>query len=447
MSITDLSQATVQHTSNGLRINPESFVKKLPTLSYQQGRLAIEEVSTQQLVQQYGTPLYVYSKKAVLEAYQAYSDSFAEIDHQICYAVKANSNLAVLKVLAEGGAGFDLVSSGELARVLAAGADPSKIVFSGVGKTVAEMKAALQAGIGCFNVESLSELDTLNAVAAELQVKAPISIRVNPDVDAKTHPYISTGLKDNKFGISHDVAINAYKHADSLEHLNIVGIDCHIGSQLTEIDPFVAALDKVCELIESLKQEGIELEHVDLGGGLGVIYIDEQVAEVSEFANALLPKLKQLGLKVFFEPGRSIVANAGVLLTKVEVLKPTEHKNFAIVDAAMNDLIRPALYQAEMAVIPMSSDPKVGTEEQSWDIVGAVCETGDFLAKKRLLSLAVGDILAITGAGAYGFVMSSNYNSRPRPAEVMVSGDKHQVVRKRETIEQLFETESFFELD
>lgn len=447
MSITDLSQATVQHTSNGLRIHPESFVKKLPTLSYQQGLLAIEEVSTQQLVQQYGTPLYVYSKKAVLDAYQAYTDSFAEIDHQICYAVKANSNLAVLKVLAEAGAGFDLVSSGELARVLAAGADPSKIVFSGVGKTVAEMKAALQAGIGCFNVESLSELDTLNAVAAELQVKAPISIRVNPDVDAKTHPYISTGLKDNKFGISHDVAIKAYKHADSLEHLDIVGIDCHIGSQLTEIDPFVAALDKVCELIESLKQEGIELEHVDLGGGLGVIYIDEQVAEVSEFANALLPKLKQLGLKVFFEPGRSIVANAGVLLTKVEVLKPTEHKNFAIVDAAMNDLIRPALYQAEMAVIPMSSESQEGSKEQSWDIVGAVCETGDFLAKKRLLSLAVGDILAITGAGAYGFVMSSNYNSRPRPAEIMVSADKHQVVRKRETVEQLFEGESFFELD
>lgn len=447
MSITDLSQATVQHTSNGLRIHPESFVKKLPTLSYQQGLLAIEEVSTQQLVQQYGTPLYVYSKKAVLDAYQAYTDSFAEIDHQICYAVKANSNLAVLKVLAEAGAGFDLVSSGELARVLAAGADPSKIVFSGVGKTVAEMKAALQAGIGCFNVESLSELDTLNAVAAELQVKAPISIRVNPDVDAKTHPYISTGLKDNKFGISHDVAIKAYKHADSLEHLDIVGIDCHIGSQLTEIDPFVAALDKVCELIESLKQEGIELEHVDLGGGLGVIYIDEQVAEVSEFANALLPKLKQLGLRVFVEPGRSIVANAGVLLTKVEVLKPTEHKNFAIVDAAMNDLIRPALYQAEMAVIPMSSALQEGVEEQSWDIVGAVCETGDFLAKKRLLSLAVGDILAITGAGAYGFVMSSNYNSRPRPAEIMVSADKHQVVRKRETVEQLFEGESFFELD
>ena len=389
----------------------------------------------------------MYSKKAILEAYQAYSDSFAEIDHQVCYAVKANSNLAVLKVLAEAGAGFDLVSSGELARVLAVGADPKKIVFSGVGKTVAEMKAALQAGIGCFNVESLSELDRLNAVAAEMQVKAPISIRVNPDVDAKTHPYISTGLKDNKFGISHDVAVEAYKHANGLANLQIVGIDCHIGSQLTEIDPFVAALDKVCELIDALKQAGIELEHIDLGGGLGVIYIDEQVAEVSEFANALLPKLKQLGLKVFFEPGRSIVANAGVLLTQVEVLKPTEHKNFAIVDAAMNDLIRPALYQAEMAVIPVNSQPQSQTQEQSWDIVGAVCETGDFLAKKRLLSLAVGEVLAITGAGAYGFVMSSNYNSRPRPAEVMVSADKHQVVRKRETIEQLFDTESFFKFD
>ena len=389
----------------------------------------------------------MYSKKAILEAYQAYSDSFAEIDHQVCYAVKANSNLAVLKVLAEAGAGFDLVSSGELARVLAVGADPKKIVFSGVGKTVSEMKAALQAGIGCFNVESLSELDRLNEVAAEMQVKAPISIRVNPDVDAKTHPYISTGLKDNKFGISHDVAVEAYKHANSLANLQIVGIDCHIGSQLTEIDPFVAALDKVCELIDALKQAGIELEHIDLGGGLGVIYIDEQVAEVSEFANALLPKLKQLGLKVFFEPGRSIVANAGVLLTQVEVLKPTEHKNFAIVDAAMNDLIRPALYQAEMAVIPVNSQPQSQTQEQSWDIVGAVCETGDFLAKKRLLSLAVGEVLAITGAGAYGFVMSSNYNSRPRPAEVMVSADKHQVVRKRETIEQLFDTESFFKFD
>ncbi|WP_296403382.1 diaminopimelate decarboxylase [Psychrobacter sp.] len=446
MSITDSLQSTVQQTSNGLRIVPESFVKHLPSITYQQGVLTIEDTSAKQLVEQYGTPLYVYSKKAILDAYKAYTDSFVDIEHQVCYAVKANSNLAVLKILADAGAGFDLVSSGELARVLAVGADPSKIVFSGVGKTVTDMQAALKANIGCFNVESLAELDTLNAVAAELQVKAPISIRVNPDVDAKTHPYISTGLRDNKFGISHNVAVEAYKHAKSLDNLQIVGIDCHIGSQLTEIDPFVAALDKVCELIDALQKEGIELEHIDLGGGLGVVYIDEQVVEVSEFANALLPKLKQLGLKVFFEPGRSIVANAGVLFTKVEVLKPTEHKNFAIVDAAMNDMIRPALYQADMAVIPLNSEPKADIEEQSWDIVGAVCETGDFLAKKRLLSLAVDDVLAITGAGAYGFVMSSNYNSRPRPAEVMVAGDKHQMVRQRETVEQLFKTESFFEL-
>ncbi|PNK60404.1 diaminopimelate decarboxylase [Psychrobacter sp. FDAARGOS_221] len=439
------TSSAAQHTANGLRIQPEAFVKQLPSLSYQQGALTIESVSVDTLVKQYGTPLYVYSKQAILEAYHAYSDSFAAIDHQVCYAVKANSNLAVLKVLAEAGAGFDLVSAGELARVLAVGADPSKVVFSGVGKTVAELKAGLQAGIGCFNVESLSELDTLNAVAAELGVQAPISIRVNPDVDAKTHPYISTGLKGNKFGISHDIAVAAYQHAQSLANLNIVGIDCHIGSQLTEIDPFVDALDKVIELIDALKQVGIELEHIDLGGGLGVLYIDEEVAKVSEFAAALLPKLQQLGLKVFFEPGRSIVANAGVLLTQVEVLKPTKHKNFAIVDAAMNDLIRPALYQAEMAVIPARSEPAADTEEQSWEIVGAICETGDFLAKERLLSLAVGDVLAVTGAGAYGFVMSSNYNTRPRPAEVMVSGDKHQVVRQRETVEQLFESESVFD--
>lgn len=435
-------QPAVEHTETGLRINAEDFVTKLPTLSYQQQGLYIEEVSAKQLVEQYNSPLYVYSKKAILEAYNAYSESFKDVDHQICYAVKANSNLAVLKTLAEAGAGFDLVSAGELARVLAAGAEPSKIVFSGIGKTVPEIKAALEAGIGCFNVESVSELDTVNAVAAELKVQAPISIRVNPNVDAKTHPYISTGLKDNKFGISHDVAVEAYQHAKQLPNLKIVGIDCHIGSQLTEIAPFVAALDKVCELIESLTKVGIELDHIDLGGGLGVLYIEEEVAEVSKFAAALLPKLKQLGLKVLFEPGRSIVANAGVLLTKVEVLKPTEHKNFAIVDAAMNDLIRPALYQADMAVIPVNSGSQAA--ERSWDIVGAVCETGDFLAKRRLLSLAVGDLLAITGAGAYGFVMSSNYNTRPRPAEVMVSGEKHQVVRKRETVEQLFENECFF---
>ncbi|WP_019673873.1 diaminopimelate decarboxylase [Psychrobacter lutiphocae] len=453
MTMSNTTQSAIEYTEDGLRIEPEAFVKQLPNLSYQQGVLTIEAVSADDLVKHYGTPLYVYSKQTILDAYHAYSDSFAAIEHQVCYAVKANSNLAVLKVLAQAGAGFDLVSAGELARVLAVGADPSKVVFSGVGKTAAELKAALQAGIGCFNVESLSELDTLNTVAAKLGVQAPISIRVNPDVDAKTHPYISTGLKDNKFGISHDVAVAAYQHAQQLEHLNIVGIDCHIGSQLTEIDPFVAALDKVIELIEALKHVGIELEHVDLGGGLGVLYIDEEVAKVSEFAAALLPKLQQLGLKVLFEPGRSIVANAGILLTKAEVLKPTKHKNFAIVDAAMNDLIRPALYQAQMAVIPTHSQSYANAHtsaddkpnEKSWDIVGAVCETGDFLAKQRLLSLAVGDVLAITGAGAYGFVMSSNYNSRPRPAEVMVAADKHQVVRQREKIEQLYELESVFE--
>lgn len=445
MSQTPSAQTIVEHTDNGLRINPELFVQKLPSLSYQQGGLTIESVSVDSLVKEYGTPLYVYSKQAILEAYHAYTDSFASIEHQICYAVKANSNLAVLDVLAKAGAGFDLVSAGELARVLAVGADPKKIVFSGVGKSVTDIKAGLEAGIGCFNVESLSELETINSIALEMGVQAPISIRVNPNVDAKTHPYISTGLKENKFGIDSDIAIEAYQHANSLEGLNIVGIDCHIGSQLTEIDPFVAALDKVCDLIDRLKQAGIELEHVDLGGGLGVIYIDEEVAKVSEFAAALLPKLQQLGLKVLFEPGRSIVANAGVLLTSVEVLKPTEHKNFAIVDAAMNDLIRPALYQAEMAVIPANIES--GKEEKSWDIVGAICETGDFLAKKRLLTLSVGDVLGVTGAGAYGFVMASNYNSRPRPAEVMVSNEHHQLVRQRETIEQLFETESLWQAD
>lgn len=441
-----MSNTAAQQTESGLRIQPEAFVKQLPSLSYEKAGLTIESVSTAELVKQYGTPLYVYSKKAILDAYTAYADSFSDINHQVCFAVKANSNLAVLGVLAKAGAGFDLVSAGELARVMAVGADPKKVVFSGVGKSVADITAGLEAGIGCFNVESLSELDTINKIAQDMGMQAPISIRVNPNVDAKTHPYISTGLKDNKFGISHDIAVEAYKYANSLDGLNIVGIDCHIGSQLTEIDPFVAALDKVCELIDALKAEGVELEHIDLGGGLGVLYIDEQVAEVSEFAAALLPKLQQLGLKVVFEPGRSIVANAGVLLTAVEVLKPTEHKNFAIVDAAMNDLIRPALYQAEMAVIP-AQIPSADVQEQSWDIVGAICETGDFLAKKRLLSLAVGDVLAITGAGAYGFVMASNYNSRPRPAEVMVSADKHQLVRQRETIAQLFETESLWQAE
>ena len=438
-----MSQSVTTQTEQGLYINPEALTAHLPALDYRDGALYMEQVNITEVAKHYGTPCYVYSKQAILDVYQAYTDSFASLTHQICYAVKANSNLAVLGVLAQAGAGFDIVSRGELMRVLAAGGEAARVVFSGVGKTYSDIEYALNQGIGCFNVESISELTLINEVAAQLDKSAPISLRVNPDVDAKTHPYISTGLKDNKFGIAHEDALVVYQQATKLSHIDIVGIDCHIGSQLTEVAPFVAALDKVIELVHSLRKAGIELLHIDLGGGLGVRYIDETPVSIDEFANALLPKLSELGLTVFFEPGRSIVANAGVLLTKVDVLKPTEHKNFAIVDAAMNDLIRPALYQAEMAVIP-SVLPNNGIDTegtQPWDIVGAICETGDFLAKDRLLSLSTGDILAITGAGAYGFTMSSNYNSRPRASEVMVADDRHQLIRKRETVEALYADE------
>ena len=319
------------------------------------------------------------------------------------------------------------------------------MVFSGVGKRADDIRYALEAGIGCFNIESDSELALIQEVAAELDKTAAISLRVNPNVDAKTHPYISTGLKDNKFGIAHEKALAVYQKAASLPNISIKGIDCHIGSQLTEVAPFIDALDKLIELIASLREAGIELEHIDLGGGLGVQYIDETPISIADFAAALLPKLQQLGLTVFFEPGRSIVANAGVLLTRVDVLKPTEHKNFAIVDAAMNDLIRPALYQAEMAIIPSVLPDAAADNQQTWDIVGAICETGDFLAKDRVLSLAVGDVLAVTGAGAYGFVMSSNYNTRPRSAEVMVAEGQHQLVRPREQVAELFATEQLWQ--
>lgn len=438
-----MSQSVTTQTEQGLYINPEALTAHLPELHYQNNTLHMEQVSITEVAKHYGTPCYVYSKQAILDVYQAYTDSFASLTHQICYAVKANSNLAVLGVLAQAGAGFDIVSRGELMRVLAAGGEAARVVFSGVGKTYSDIEYALNQGIGCFNVESISELTLINEVAAQLDKSAPISLRVNPDVDAKTHPYISTGLKDNKFGIAHEDALVVYQQAAKLSHIDIVGIDCHIGSQLTEVAPFVAALDKVIELVHSLRKAGIELRHIDLGGGLGVRYIDETPVSIDEFANALLPKLSELGLKVFFEPGRSIVANAGVLLTQVDVLKPTEHKNFAIVDAAMNDLIRPALYQAEMAVIPnVLPSNGINTEStEPWDIVGAICETGDFLAKDRLLSLSTGDILAITGAGAYGFTMSSNYNSRPRASEVMVADDRHQLIRKRETVEALYADE------
>lgn len=442
-----MSQSVTTQTEQGLYVDPQALTAHLSALEYRDDTLHMEQVSIEALVKHYGTPCYVYSKQAILDVYQAYTDSFASLNHQICYAVKANSNLAVLGVLAQAGAGFDIVSRGELMRVLAAGGAASKVVFSGVGKTYGDIEYALNQGIGCFNIESISELALINEVAQQLDKPAPISLRVNPDVDAKTHPYISTGLKDNKFGIAHQDALAVYQQAAELSHIDIVGIDCHIGSQLTEVAPFVAALDKVIELVHRLRDNGIELRHIDLGGGLGVRYIDESPVTVAEFAQALLPKLSELGLTVYFEPGRSIVANAGVLLTQVDVLKPTEHKNFAIVDAAMNDLIRPALYQAEMAVIPatLPKDGMATDGTQPWDLVGAICETGDFLAKNRLLSLATGDTLAITGAGAYGFTMSSNYNSRPRASEVMVSGEQHQLIRQRESIESLYADEALWQ--
>lgn len=440
-----MSHSTPDADLQGRVINPETLVAQLPALHYVEGALCVDGVAVESLATTYGTPCYVYSKQAILDVYQAYTDSFSAVKHQVCYAVKANSNLAVLGILAKAGAGFDIVSSGELARVLAAGGEASRVVFSGVGKRADDIRYALEAGIGCFNIESDSELALIQEVAAELGKTAAISLRVNPNVDAKTHPYISTGLKDNKFGIAHEKALAVYQKAASLPNISIKGIDCHIGSQLTEVAPFIDALDKLIELIASLRDAGIELEHIDLGGGLGVQYIDETPISIADFAAALLPKLRQLGLTVFFEPGRSIVANAGVLLTRVDVLKPTEHKNFAIVDAAMNDLIRPALYQAEMAIIPSVLPDAVADNQQTWDIVGAICETGDFLAKDRVLSLAVGDVLAVTGAGAYGFVMSSNYNTRPRSAEVMVAEGQHQLVRPREQVAELFATEQLWQ--
>ena len=403
------------------------------------GVLHAEQCSLQQLAQQFGTPLYVYSKATLEKHYLDMDRAFGFIDHQICFAVKSNSNLAVLNVLSKLGAGFDIVTGGELARVLKAGGDPAKIVFSGLGKSEADIQKALQVGIACFNVESYAELDRIQKVAAQLGQKAPISLRVNPDVDAKTHPYISTGLKENKFGIPSDSVFETYQYAASLPNLDLIGIDCHIGSQLTETQPFVDALDRVIEMISTLKALGIQLKHIDIGGGLGVTYKDEVPPTVTEYANALKPALEKLGLKVYMEPGRSISANAGVLLTKVDLFKPTNHRNFAIVDAAMNDLIRPALYEAWMDIQPVT--PHSDVETQEWDIVGAICETGDFLGKARALAVQENDVLAVLGAGAYGFVMSSNYNSRGRAAEVMVDGDQAYLIRERESIESLWDKE------
>lgn len=408
--------------------------------NYHHGRMFAEQVELNELAELYGTPLYVYSRATLERHWHAFDDALAGRPHLVCYAVKANSNLAVLNVLARLGSGFDIVSAGELQRVLAAGGDPHKIVFSGVGKQADEMRLALQQGIRCFNVESLPELETLNQVAGSLQLRAPISFRVNPDVDAKTHPYISTGLKENKFGISIDQAEQAYLQASRMPHIEITGIDCHIGSQLTELSPFVDALDRLLALISRLKHHGIHLCHMDLGGGLGVRYHEEKPPLPAEWATALNDRLSNFQGEIVIEPGRAIAANAGILLTRVNVVKKTDHKNFAIIDAAMNDLMRPALYKAWQEIVPVNQNSSA--DSAVYDVVGPICETGDFLGKDRELRISSGDLLAIRSSGAYGFSMSSNYNSRGRAAEVMVDGDQHYLVRARETFDDLIRGES-----
>ncbi|SDA29554.1 diaminopimelate decarboxylase [Pseudomonas sp. NFPP10] len=411
----------------------------MDAFNYRDGELFAEGVALSAIAERFGTPTYVYSRAHIEAQYQAYAQALAGMPHLVCFAVKANSNLGVLNVLARLGAGFDIVSRGELERVLAAGGQADKIVFSGVGKTRDDMRRALEVGVHCFNVESAEELERLQLVAAELGVRAPVSLRVNPDVDAGTHPYISTGLKENKFGIDIATAEDVYIRAAQLPNLEIVGVDCHIGSQLTTLEPFIDALDRLLDLVDRLGECGIYLRHIDLGGGLGVRYRDEEPPLAADYVKAVRERLDGRDLALVFEPGRFIVANAGVLLTQVEYLKHTEHKDFAIVDGAMNDLIRPALYQAWMDV--SAARPR-DTEPRTYDIVGPICETGDFLAKERTLALAEGDLLAVHSAGAYGFVMSSNYNTRGRAAEVLVDGDQAVEVRRRETVAELFAGES-----
>ena len=411
----------------------------MDAFNYRDGELFAEGVALSAIAERFGTPTYVYSRAHIEAQYQAYAQALAGMPHLVCFAVKANSNLGVLNVLARLGAGFDIVSRGELERVLAAGGQADKIVFSGVGKTRDDMRRALEVGVHCFNVESAEELERLQLVAAELGVRAPVSLRVNPDVDAGTHPYISTGLKENKFGIDIATAEDVYIRAAQLPNLEIVGVDCHIGSQLTTLEPFIDALDRLLDLVDRLGECGIYLRHIDLGGGLGVRYRDEEPPLAADYVKAVRERLDGRDLALVFEPGRFIVANAGVLLTQVEYRKHTEHKDFAIVDGAMNDLIRPALYQAWMDV---SAVRPRDTEPRTYDIVGPICETGDFLAKERTLALAEGDLLAVHSAGAYGFVMSSNYNTRGRAAEVLVDGDQAVEVRRRETVAELFAGES-----
>ena len=407
---------------------------------YQNGTLHVEDVSLADIAKTHGTPTYVYSRKTLERHWHKFDEALGDHPHLICFAVKANSNIGVLSVLAKLGSGFDIVSGGELQRVLAAGGDPRKVVFSGVGKTASEIEFALQHDILCFNVESFAELDRINAAAAKAGKRARISLRINPDVDANTHPYISTGLKANKFGIAHTKAVETYLYANSLSHLEIKGMDCHIGSQLTDTAPFVDALERLLGLVDELAEQGITIEHLDVGGGLGVTYANETPPQPAEYASAIAQKMQgREHMKLIMEPGRAIAANAGVLLTKVEFLKQNEDKHFAIIDAAMNDLLRPALYSAWQDIVPVT--PRTDVAAAIYDVVGPVCETGDFLGKDRELAIAPDDILAVKSAGAYGFVMASNYNTRARPAEIMVDGDKVLVVREREKIEDLWHNE------
>ena len=424
----------------------------MDSFEYRNNRLHCENVLLSDVAQEFGTPTYVYSRDAIELAYLEYANALEGRDAMVCYAIKANSNIAVLNILARLGAGFDVVSQGELERVLKAGARAERVVFSGVSKQSAEIRYALQVGIHCFNIESEAELERVNQVAAELSVQAPISFRINPNVDAGTHPYISTGLKENKFGIDIDEAQRIYAHAASLEHVNIIGMDCHIGSQLTEIAPFMDAMDKLLILIDDLQEQGISIQHLDLGGGLGVCYTDEVPPSAGDYIAAVLEKMADRDLKLIFEPGRSIVANAGVLLTEVEYLKHNATKNFAIVDAAMNDMLRPSLYSAYLEIVPLTLQAAAGVIEvkdatkaeslgRLYDVVGPVCESGDFLGKDRQLNIQAGDLLAVCSAGAYGFTMSSNYNTRTRAAEVMIDDNQMFEIRTRETVADLMRGE------
>ena len=408
---------------------------------YKNNQLMAENLPVKQLAEQFGTPLYIYSKATLERHWHAFDNAFGEHPHLVCFAVKSNPNIAILNVMAKLGSGFDIVSQGELERVLAAGGDAAKVVFSGVAKSRQEIARALEVNIRCFNVESEAELLRINQIAGDMGKIAPISLRVNPDVDAHTHPYISTGLKENKFGVSVEQAREVYKLAATLPNIKIVGMDCHIGSQLTELQPFLDAVDRLIVLMEQLKQDGIHLKHLDLGGGLGVTYTDEAPPHPTEYAKALWEKLRAFSeLEIIVEPGRAITANAGILVTKVEYLKSNESRNFAIVDAGMNDMIRPALYQAYMNILEI--DRTLAREEKIYDVVGPICETSDFLGKQRKLAIAEGDYLAQRSAGAYGASMSSNYNSRPRTAEVMVDGDKAHLIRRREALNELWQLES-----